>query len=146
MTLKRLTVVDDDRDIRELLKAYLEKSGFEVTAYDSGEALLDNSHEATDLLILDVGLPGIDGLELCRQLRQSTDLPIIMLTAADDDIDRILGLELGADDYMGKPFHPRELLARIRALLRRAATSEDMPKDDGELKLDVHRREVFYGD
>lgn len=146
MTLKRLTVVDDDRDIRELLKAYLEKSGFEVTAYDSGEALLDNSHEATDLLILDVGLPGIDGLELCRQLRQSTDLPIIMLTAADDDIDRILGLELGADDYMGKPFHPRELLARIRALLRRAATSEDMPRDDGELKLDVHRREVFYGD
>jgi len=146
MTLNRLTVVDDDRDIRELLKAYLEKNGFNVTVYDSGEALLDNDPQETDLLILDVGLPGIDGLELCRQLRRNTDLPIIMLTAADDDIDRILGLELGADDYMGKPFNPRELLARIKALLRRATNLEDVRKYDGELQIDVYRREVSYGD
>jgi len=146
VTLKRLTVVDDDRDIRELLKAFLEKNGFEVTAYESGEALLDNSPQATDLLILDVGLPGIDGLELCRQLRQSTDLPIIMLTAADDDIDRILGLELGADDYMGKPFNPRELLARVKALLRRATNHEEVRKDEGELQIDIYRREVSYSD
>ena len=145
MTLKRLTVVDDDRDIRELLKAYLEKNGFSITTYESGEALLRSEPQATDLLILDVGLPGIDGLELCRQLRQSTDLPIIMLTAADDDIDRILGLELGADDYMGKPFNPRELLARIKALLRRATSPENAQDDEEGLQIDVHRREVSYG-
>jgi len=145
MALKRLTLVDDDRDIRELLKAYLEKNGFAIAAYESGEELLRSDPQETDLLILDIGLPGIDGLELCRQLRQNTDLPIIMLTAADDDIDRILGLELGADDYMGKPFNPRELLARIKALLRRSSNADNGQEHERRLQLDIHRREVSYG-
>lgn len=115
-----LTLVDDDYDIRELLSSYLEKNGFVVNSYASAEAMLAADHSMAELLILDVTLPGMDGLQLCREIRQHSDIPIIMLTAASDDVDRILGLELGADDYMGKPFNPRELLARIKALLRRA--------------------------
>lgn len=117
--MHKVTLVDDDNEIRELLSGYLEKNGFHVSAFGSAEALLDTGFESAELIILDIGLPGMDGLELCRQIRQSSDVPIIMLTAASDDIDRILGLELGADDYMGKPFNPRELLARLKALLRR---------------------------
>lgn len=111
-------IVDDDPDIRSLLSQYLTRNHYSVTAYSDAESVLATDL-AADCIVLDVGLPGVDGLEACRQIRSRSSVPIIMLTAASDDVDRILGLELGADDYMGKPFNPRELLARIRAMLRR---------------------------
>ncbi|NRP15077.1 MULTISPECIES: response regulator transcription factor [unclassified Marinobacterium] len=136
-----IALVDDDHEIRSLLSDYLEKNSFTVLAFESAEALLEGDYSAAELLILDVGLPGMDGLALCRTLRQDSNLPIIMLTAASDDVDRILGLELGADDYMGKPFNPRELLARIKALLRRSAPVES-PTASSNLLLDRAKRTV----
>ena len=118
--MKKLAIIDDDPEILQLLNQYLTKNGFEVDAFTDGESFLSKDEAQFSLAILDIGLPGIDGLEVCKRLRQKSNIPIIMLTAASDDLDRIVGLELGADDYMGKPFNPRELLARIKALLRRA--------------------------
>ena len=115
-----IAVVDDHRDIRDLVGKYLSQQGYRISVAESGTALrklLERS--APDLIILDIMMPGEDGLSVCRQLRRSTELPIIFLTAMADDTDRIIGLELGADDYLVKPFNPRELLARIRAVLRR---------------------------
>jgi len=115
-------IVDDDREIRGLLAQYLEKHEFRTTAVADGREMrrvLERSH--VDLVVLDVMLPGEDGLTLCRELRSRSQLPIIMLTARGEDVDRIVGLELGADDYVPKPFNPRELLGRIKAVLRRAA-------------------------
>jgi two-component system, OmpR family, response regulator len=122
-----LLIVDDDREIRGLLAQYLEKHDFRTTAVADGREMhrvLDRSH--VDLLVLDVMLPGEDGLSLCRELRSRSQLPIIMLTARGEDVDRIVGLELGADDYVAKPFNPRELLVRIKAILRR---SQHAPRD-----------------
>ena len=133
--MHRLAIVDDDNEIRTLLSDYLTKNGFEVRAYESAEALLEAGVVDNELLILDVTLPGMDGLALCRQVRNSSSVPIIMLTAASDDVDRILGLELGADDYMGKPFNPRELLARVKALLRRAAPIATPQESNSEAPL-----------
>ena len=116
---QHIAVVDDDEELGSLIADYLRKNGFSVRVFGSGEQFLEGGVGEFALLILDVGLPGMDGFSVCRNVRQSSDLPIIMLTAASDDVDRILGLELGADDYMGKPFNPRELLARIKAALRR---------------------------
>ena len=138
-------LVDDDRDIRELLSNYLEKNGFNVTAHGSAEALLAAGLGNAELIILDVGLPGMDGLELCRELRRTSGLPIIMLTAASDDVDRILGLELGADDYMGKPFNPRELLARLKALLRRISV-RPAPLSEYPLRLDNRQRIAYFNE
>lgn len=118
--MKKLAIIDDDPEILQLLNEYLTKNGFEIDAFTDGESFLSKEEAEFSLAILDIGLPGVDGLEVCRRLRQKSNIPIIMLTAASDDLDRILGLELGADDYMGKPFNPRELLARIKALLRRS--------------------------
>ena len=118
--MKKLAIIDDDPEILHLLNQYLTKNGFEIDAFTDGESFLSKDEAEFSLAILDIGLPGVDGLEVCRRLRQKSNIPIIMLTAASDDLDRILGLELGADDYMGKPFNPRELLARIKALLRRS--------------------------
>ena len=118
--MTKLAIIDDDPEILQLLNQYLTKNGFEVDAFTDGESFLSEDEAQFSLAILDIGLPGIDGLEVCKRLRQKSNIPIIMLTAASDDLDRIVGLELGADDYMGKPFNPRELLARIKALLRRA--------------------------
>ena len=118
--MTKLAIIDDDPEILQLLNQYLTKNGFEVDAFTDGESFLSKDEAQFSLAILDIGLPGIDGLEVCKRLRQKSNIPIIMLTAASDDLDRIVGLELGADDYMGKPFNPRELLARIKALLRRA--------------------------
>ena len=115
-------IVDDDREIRGLLAQYLEKHDFRTTAVADGREMrriLERSH--VDLLVLDLMLPGEDGLSLCRELRSRSQLPIIMLTARGEDVDRIVGLELGADDYVAKPFNPRELLGRIKAVLRRSA-------------------------
>ena len=129
--MTKLAIIDDDQEILTLLDEYLAKDGYEVEGFADGESFLSRDETEFDLLILDIGLPGIDGLEICRRLRQKSSIPIIMLTAASDDLDRILGLELGADDYLGKPFNPRELLARIKALLRRThADSKEEISDD----------------
>ena len=116
-----IIVVDDHGDIRDLVQQYLEQQGYRVTAVESGAALRRLlEKQAADLIVLDVMMPGEDGLSVCRQLRASTGIPVIFLTAMADDTDRIIGLEIGADDYLVKPFNPRELLARIRAVLRRS--------------------------
>jgi two-component system OmpR family response regulator len=121
-----ILIVDDDRDIRALLGDYLRKNGYEVTAVADGksmQAVLDTG--GVSLIVLDLMLPGEDGLVLCRNIRAKSDIPVMMLTAKGDDLDRIVGLEMGADDYLAKPFNPRELLARIKSILRRAKTLPD---------------------
>jgi two-component system OmpR family response regulator len=117
-----ILIVDDDREIRDLLSRFLVKHGYRVSlAVDGRDMAQRLADSAIDLIVLDVMLPGEDGLALCRRLRAQSAIPVIMLTAMGEEIDRIVGLEMGADDYLGKPFNPRELLARIRAVLRRAA-------------------------
>ena len=124
-------IVDDDREIRGLLAQYLDKHEFRTTTVADGREMrriLERSH--VDLLVLDLMLPGEDGLSLCRELRSRSQLPIIMLTARGEDVDRIVGLELGADDYVAKPFNPRELLGRIKAVLRRSAHAPRDPSPE----------------
>ncbi len=117
----KLLVVDDDPEIRELTEAYLSQQGFSVACVESGEAMMAYlADHPVDLIILDLMLPGEHGLNLARQLKRDDDVPIIIVSAQGDDVDRIVGLEVGADDYIAKPFNPRELLARVRAVLRRA--------------------------
>ncbi len=117
-----LLIVDDDREIRSLLSQYLEKNDFRTTAVPDGREMRRVLERASiDLIVLDLMLPGEDGLTLCRELRTHSQIPVIMLTARGEDVDRIVGLEVGADDYLPKPFNPRELLVRIRAVLRRTA-------------------------
>ena len=124
---EHLLVVDDDRALRDRLSRYLTEQGFRVTAVADGPSMDDFLAQQTpDAVILDLMLPGEDGLSLARRLRAKSDLPIIMLSARGEDIDRIIGLEIGADDYLPKPFNPRELLARIRVLLRRKTASANM--------------------
>jgi two-component system, OmpR family, response regulator len=123
-----LLIVDDDREIRTLLGQYFETHGYRTTAVAEGRAMrrvLQQSH--VDLIVLDLMLPGEDGLALCRDLRTRSQLPVIMLTARGEDVDRIVGLEVGADDYVPKPFNPRELLGRVKAVLRRAAHAPREP-------------------
>ena len=141
-------VVDDDREIRDLLARFLRRHGYRIeTAADGREMFAALGAGRFDLVVLDLMLPGEDGLSLCRRVRADSDLPIIMLTAVGEDTDRIVGLEVGADDYLPKPFNPRELLARIRAVLRRA-TEVHRPPDGGRSRslefqgwmLDVARR------
>jgi two-component system phosphate regulon response regulator OmpR len=128
----RLIVVDDEADLRDTIAEYLGKQGFAVRAASDGREL--DAHLANDfpdLLILDVNMPGEDGLAIARRIRARSAVPILMLTAADDIVDRVAGLEIGADDYLTKPFHPRELLARIRAILRRAVLrAGEMPAQE----------------
>jgi two-component system, OmpR family, alkaline phosphatase synthesis response regulator PhoP len=136
-----ILVVDDEPKITRLVRDYLESAGFAVTsAVDGPEALMRAHSERPDLVILDLGLPRLDGLDVTRRLRQDGDVPIIMLTARDDETDKLIGLELGADDYVTKPFSPRELVARVRAVLRRheRSTAEDQLVA-GALVLDVPR-------
>ncbi len=126
-----LVIVDDDREIRTLLSQYLEKHDFRTTAVPEGREMrrvMDRSR--VDLVVLDLMLPGEDGLSICRELRTRSQVPIVMLTAKGEDVDRIVGLELGADDYLAKPFNPRELLGRIRAVLRRAAHAPRDPSPE----------------
>jgi len=118
--VKTILVVDDEPRIVDLARDYLEHAGFAVlTATDGPSALRAARTRKPDVLVLDLGLPGMDGLDVARELRRESSIPIVMLTARDDEVDRILGLEMGADDYVTKPFSPRELVARIRAILRR---------------------------
>lgn len=127
---KEVLVVDDDKAIRELLAEYLSKNSFSViTAEDGIEMDKQLAQHEADLIILDIMLPGDDGFTLCQRIRQTSNVPIIMLTANSDELDRILGLEIGADDYIAKPFSPRELLARIKALLRRSHFVNDFSKN-----------------
>lgn len=117
---KKILVVDDEKPIADILKFNLEKEGFEIVmAHDGDEAIEKANEEQPDMVLLDIMLPGKDGLEVCREIRKSSEMPIIMLTAKDSEIDKVLGLELGADDYVTKPFSTRELLARVKANLRR---------------------------
>ena len=134
-------IVDDEPKITRLVRDYLESAGFGVvTAGDGKEALMRTRTERPDLVILDLGLPGLDGLDVARSLRRDGDLPIIMLTARDDETDKLIGLELGADDYVTKPFSPRELVARVRAVLRRHDRGAgDEVLRAGSLTLDVPR-------
>ena len=141
--MKHLAIIDDDPEILKLLEQYLTKNGFEVKAFTDGESFLKADESDFSLIVLDIGLPGIDGLEVCKRVRQKSNIPIIMLTAASDDLDRILGLELGSDDYMGKPFNPRELLARIKALLRRSEIKEE--DVDNNIVMNYAARSAFIG-
>ena len=140
--MTKLAIIDDDQEILTLLNEYLAKNGFEVEGFADGESFLSRDETEFGLLILDIGLPGIDGLEICRRLRQKSSIPIIMLTAASDDLDRILGLELGADDYLGKPFNPRELLARIKALLRRTHIDSKEEISDDQIEINYAARKA----
>jgi two-component system OmpR family response regulator len=148
--LKTILVVDDDQGIRELLSDYLDRHGFRaLTAADGNEMDARMAHETPDLIIVDVMLPGDDGFALCKRVRSRSQLPIIMLTASAEDTDRIVGLELGADDYMAKPFNPRELLARVKAVLRRTQTSASPDRYRflrfGPWRLDRTTRELISG-
>lgn len=138
----KILIVDDDPRLRDLLRLALERAGHSVlTASDGKQALVQTAREAPDLVVLDVGLPEMDGFETCRRLRERSEVPILFLTARDDEIDRILGLELGADDYVTKPFSPRELVARVRAILKRSAGLQPTAKLEFEsLILDTHTR------
>ena len=140
---KKILVVDDEPEIVKLVRAYLEQAGFSVvTAAEGQEALAVFRHEYPNLVILDLNLPGMDGLDVCRALRRTSDVPIIMLTARIEETDRLIGLELGADDYVVKPFSPREIVARTRAVLRRAEGEPVRPDilNSGDLSLDLIRR------
>jgi DNA-binding response OmpR family regulator len=142
--MKTILVVDDEPRIADLARDYLQHAGFEVRVAASGEAALQVvRRDRPDLVVLDLGLPGIDGLDVTRTIRRDSNLPVIMLTARDDELDKLLGLELGADDYLTKPFSPRELVARVRAVLRRADAGAGGGPDEviraGDVTLDVAR-------
>ncbi len=139
-----ILIVEDDHNIGDLVRRYLERDGYRVAWVRSGEdGLVELGRQRPDLVVLDVGLPGIDGFEVCRRIRSLGETPVIMLTARDEEVDRVLGLELGADDYVPKPFSPRELVARVKAVLRR---TRPKPPDDvltlGDVKLRRAAREA----
>jgi len=128
---KRILVVDDEPQIVSILKAYLEKSGFIVTTAEDGlTALAVYRADRPDLMILDLNLPGMDGLDVCRTVRRESDIPILMLTARVEETDKLIGLEIGADDYVVKPFSPKEVVARVRTILRRSPTIESEKQPD----------------
>ncbi len=149
----RVLLVEDDTDLSAAIREYLMKNGVEVDSETRGDGVLQRIASASyDLLILDIMLPGLDGFEVCRQLRGAGHaIPILMLTAKDEDFDQVLGLELGADDYLNKPVQPRVLLARIKALVRRASGEMDHSHDRnilqfGRLRIDSVNRDVLLGD
>jgi DNA-binding response OmpR family regulator len=142
-----ILLVDDEPNIIELARLYLEREGFRTVAASDGQSAIDRvGQDHPALMVLDLMLPRVDGYEVCRHVRATSDLPIIMVTARDDDIDKIIGLELGADDYMTKPLNPRELVARVKAILRRSAHAPKLefasPLHLGDVTIDPARREV----
>ncbi|MBI4188814.1 MAG: response regulator transcription factor [Chloroflexi bacterium] len=146
MAKGKILVVDDERKILSLVRAYLETEGYQVVEATNGRQALDVfRREKPDMVVLDLMLPELDGLEVCREIRRTSEVPVIMLTARGEDADKLVGLELGADDYITKPFSPRELVARIRAVLRRARPLRAAPPARivrGELVLDEERFEA----
>ena len=144
MTVKRILVVDDEKQIVEIVRAYLERDGFQViTAYGGISALEQARRQHPDLIILDLMLPEMSGWDVCRALRKEMDTPVIMLTARDDVTDKIVGLEMGADDYVTKPFDPKELVSRVRAVLRRTETRPVNKNITlGDLSIDTEKRLV----
>ena len=144
-----IVVVDDEPNIADLVDLYLAREGFRVLKTGTGEAGLQAVRDHRPrLVVLDVGLPDVDGLEVCKRLRATSQIPVIFLTARDSEVDRVLGLELGGDDYLTKPFSPAELVARVKAVLRRAdgATTTAEVLQVGEVTIDVGRREVRVGE
>lgn len=124
--MKHIFVVDDDKDIRILIKKYLEKEGFKVTAFINGKNVYNEINRLSpDLIVLDIMMPGIDGIELCKKIRKESDIPIIFVSARGEEIDRIIGLEIGGDDYLSKPFSPRELIVRIKNIFKRLDKSNN---------------------
>jgi DNA-binding response OmpR family regulator len=145
----KILVVDDEAHIVELARLYLSREGYEVEGVgDGAQALARFGQIKPDLVVLDIMLPGADGLSICKEIRKQSQVPIIMLTARDEVTDKVVGLEVGADDYLTKPFHPQELVARAKALLRRARLEPDQPKliRAGTLEVDIERHEVRQGD
>jgi two-component system, OmpR family, response regulator len=147
----KILVVDDDPHIREVIRVALKKAGMAVTeAQDGKEALARVACDRPDLIVLDIGMPEFDGLDVCRQVRKSSDVPILFLSARDEEIDRVLGLEMGGDDYVTKPFSPRELVARVNVILRRTASHGARPSSaelvHGRLRLDPEQHLARFGD
>ncbi|MBI5739520.1 MAG: response regulator transcription factor [Nitrospirae bacterium] len=143
MNRGRILVVEDEKQISDIVKAYLEKDGFVVTVAQTGRLAVSLLKERFDLIVLDLMLPDMDGEDICRTVRADSDVPIIMLTAKSDEEDRIKGLGIGADDYVVKPFSPRELAARVKALLRRAkGTKQSVSFNKGDLVIDSFRFEI----
>jgi DNA-binding response OmpR family regulator len=150
MPNETILVVDDEANIRDLARLYLEKDGYKVIlAQDGAQALKLVQENELALIVLDLMLPEVDGWEVCRRVRADSNVPILMLTARDDDIDKIVGLEMGADDYLTKPFNPRELVARVRAILRRTVgttSASDEVRQIGDVTIDPKSREVMAGE
>ncbi|GID49910.1 putative sensory transduction protein [Actinoplanes capillaceus] len=151
----RVLVVDDEQSLAKVVASYLEHDGHEVSCVFDGPAAVDAARaQPPDVVVLDLGLPGLDGIEVCRQLRTFTDCYVVMLTARADEVDKLVGLGVGADDYLTKPFSPRELVARVRVMLRRPRVSaggtpavmEEPARVFGSLSVDVAAREVTVGD
>jgi len=150
--VKTVLIVDDEPKIVQIARDYLENAGYSVFAANSGEAALAYVRSQTiDLIVMDLGLPDIDGLDVCRQVRRNSNVPIVMLTARDEEADKLVGLELGADDYVTKPFSPKELVARVRAVFRRVEAAEKPPEviralditlEIGSMRLRVGERNV----
>ncbi len=150
-TAESILVVEDESSIASFVSLYLRNAGYTVrTASTGSDALADAAAHPPALIVLDLMLPDIDGIEVCRRLRQSSDVPILMLTARDEDVDKIIGLEVGADDYLTKPFNPRELVARVKSILRRSTPDRrDLESESithGDLHIDAGRREVHVGE
>src|ERR1700738_3436006 len=149
MSGNRVLVVDDEDHILELARLYLAREGYQIeTVSDGALALARFGQVKPDLVVLDIMLPNLDGLTICKEIRKQSQVPIIMLTARDEVTDKVVGLELGADDYLTKPFHPQELVARAKALVRRARLEPDQPKlvRAGRLEVDLERHEVRCGE
>ena len=147
MRRKKILVVDDEKKVCNLIKAYLEKEDYEVVIANDGKSALEQeSHHKPELILLDLNLPKINGLEVCRIIRSRSTVPIIMLTARDEETDKIIGLEMGADDYVTKPFSPREVVARVRAVFRRLDEGTTRPEQifAGDLYLDITQHETTY--
>lgn len=144
--MKHIFVVDDERNIRDLIRKYLEKEDYIVTAFENSQNVTGEINRLKpDLLVLDIMMPGIDGLELCKEIRKHSDIPIIFVSARDEELDRILGLELGADDYLSKPFSPRELVVRVKNIFKRIekrnqADAEVLNAKD--IRVECHRRYI----
>ncbi len=146
--MTRILVVEDEESYSEALAYMLRKEGFEVAiAADGNAALVEFDRNGADIVLLDLMLPGLPGTEVCRQIRQTSSVPVIMVSAKDDEVDKVVGLELGADDYVTKPYSPRELVARIRAVLRRGQDSDPVPDtlEAGPVRMDVERHVVTVG-